>query len=225
MAAADPDTLLFTSAFADEALVEAGPLFLDNEFGPCRDVNRFVDLARASARWREIMGPLGTGDELRVDGTVWGSRTTMRLRTPCSSMIRSASIVGHDSNVTSGSAVASPSAGESAEMPGHGLDDVAFGHDRARVVGEHCRHCVGNHDTGNLCNVASSATTNAAGSANSRSTVSGPLAVMVRARGVRVTERQDRGTRGRGPQSLASRAVDRVASPSPLRAGRSLRSG
>ncbi len=85
MAAADPDTLLFTSAFADEALVESGPLFLDNEFGACRDVNRFVDLARArdpvaslnqvsrgeraaSARWREIMGPLGMGDELRVAG-------------------------------------------------------------------------------------------------------------------------------------------------------------
>jgi DNA-binding CsgD family transcriptional regulator len=93
MAAADPDTLLFTSAFADDALVESGPLFLDNEFGARRDVNRFVDLAHAadpvasldqvsrgqratSARWREIMAPLGMGDELRValrvDGTAWG---------------------------------------------------------------------------------------------------------------------------------------------------------
>jgi DNA-binding CsgD family transcriptional regulator len=93
IAAADPDTLLFTRAFADDALVKSGPLFLDNEFGDLPDVNRFVDLARArdpvasldqvsrgerasSARWREIMGPLGMGDELRVacrvDGTVWG---------------------------------------------------------------------------------------------------------------------------------------------------------
>ena len=93
IAAADPETLLFTSAFADDALIASGPLFLDNEFGAHRDVNRFVDLARAadpvasldqvsngaratSARWRDIMGPLGMGDELRValrvHGTVWG---------------------------------------------------------------------------------------------------------------------------------------------------------
>jgi DNA-binding CsgD family transcriptional regulator len=93
MAGADPDTLLFTSAFADEPLVTSAPLFLDNEFGARADVNRFADLARArdpvaslddatsgeraaSARWREIMGPLGMGDELRValrvDGTAWG---------------------------------------------------------------------------------------------------------------------------------------------------------
>jgi DNA-binding CsgD family transcriptional regulator len=93
VAAADPDSLLFTRVFADDALVESSPRFLDNEFGAAHDVNRFVDLARArdpvgsldhvakgergtSARWREIMGPLGMGDELRValrvDGTVWG---------------------------------------------------------------------------------------------------------------------------------------------------------
>ena len=93
MACADPDTLLFTSAFADDALAESGPLFLENEFGADADVNRFVDLARArnpvasldeatngeraaSPRWREIMDPLGLGDELRValrvDGTAWG---------------------------------------------------------------------------------------------------------------------------------------------------------
>jgi DNA-binding CsgD family transcriptional regulator len=92
-ATADPDTLLFTSAFADDALAESGPLFLDNEFGPYHDVNRFADLAngadpvacldqvtggdrRASARWREIMAPLGLGDEaraaVRVDVTSWG---------------------------------------------------------------------------------------------------------------------------------------------------------
>jgi DNA-binding CsgD family transcriptional regulator len=92
-ATADPDTLLFTSAFADDALAASGPLFLDNEFAPARDVNRFADLARAvdpvasldqvtggdrqaSTRWREIMGPLGLGDEarvaFRVDATPWG---------------------------------------------------------------------------------------------------------------------------------------------------------
>jgi len=93
MACADPDTLLFTSAFADDSLIASRSRFLDNEFGARPDVNRFVELARArdpvasldqdtngkrpaSARWREIMGPLGLGDELRValrvDGTAWG---------------------------------------------------------------------------------------------------------------------------------------------------------
>ena len=93
MAGADPDTLLFTSAFAEEPLAAAALRFLDNEFGASADVNRFADLAHsrdpvasldsatrgdraASARWREIMDPLGMGDEmrvaLRVDGTAWG---------------------------------------------------------------------------------------------------------------------------------------------------------
>jgi DNA-binding CsgD family transcriptional regulator len=93
MATSDPETLLFTSAFADEALRPAGPLFLDNEFGDTPDVNRFADLAeartpvrslddatrgdrRTSPRSSEIMAPLGLGDEarvaLRLDGTTWG---------------------------------------------------------------------------------------------------------------------------------------------------------
>jgi DNA-binding CsgD family transcriptional regulator len=93
VAGADPETLLFTSAFADDALAPSGALFLENEFGASPDVNRFADLARcgnpvasldeatggqrsASARWREIMGPLGMGDELRValrvDRATWG---------------------------------------------------------------------------------------------------------------------------------------------------------
>ena len=92
-AVADPETLLFTAAFADEPLVESGPLFLANEFGTPFDVNRFAELAtaadpvtsldratagdwKASPRWREIMDPLGMGDEaratLRVRGTTWG---------------------------------------------------------------------------------------------------------------------------------------------------------
>jgi DNA-binding CsgD family transcriptional regulator len=75
-------TLLFTSAVADEPLGAAMPLFLDNEFGR-EDVNKFAALAEsadpvgsldratggdrsASARYREIMGPLGLGDELRA---------------------------------------------------------------------------------------------------------------------------------------------------------------
>jgi hypothetical protein len=74
-ATVDPMTLLFTSAVADEPLAGATPLFLDNEFSR-DDVNKFAALASAadpvgsldratrghrpaSARYREIMGPLG----------------------------------------------------------------------------------------------------------------------------------------------------------------------
>ena len=81
-ATVDPQTLLFTSAVADEPLGAATPLFLDNEYGR-EDVNKFAALAEAadpvgsldratrgqrpaSARYREIMGPLGLGDELRA---------------------------------------------------------------------------------------------------------------------------------------------------------------
>ncbi|MHB8669524.1 MAG: hypothetical protein ACYDAD_03030 [Acidimicrobiales bacterium] len=84
---------MFTSAFADDPLAASAPLFLDNEFAPRHDLNRFVDLAnaadpaatldqvtrgdrRAGARWREIMDPLGLGDEaraaFRVDAMSWG---------------------------------------------------------------------------------------------------------------------------------------------------------
>lgn len=92
-ATADPSTLLFTSAWAEPPLGEAGARFLDNEFGTDDDVNRFAALARSpravatldeatrgdwssSPRWREIMAPLGLGDELRValraGGATWG---------------------------------------------------------------------------------------------------------------------------------------------------------
>jgi len=81
-ATVDPMTLLFTSVAADEPLGAATPLFLENEFGR-DDVNKFAALAEsadpvasldratrgqrpASARYREIMGPLGLGDELRA---------------------------------------------------------------------------------------------------------------------------------------------------------------
>jgi DNA-binding CsgD family transcriptional regulator len=81
-ATADPESLLFTGGFAEEPLVTATPEFLDNEFG-AEDVNKFAVLATssshvasldsatfgdrfASQRYREIMRPLGLGDELRV---------------------------------------------------------------------------------------------------------------------------------------------------------------
>jgi DNA-binding CsgD family transcriptional regulator len=78
----DPQTLLFTSAVGEEPLGAATPLFLDNEYGR-EDVNKFAALAEAadpvnsldratrgqrpdSARYREVMSPLGLGDELRA---------------------------------------------------------------------------------------------------------------------------------------------------------------
>ena len=91
-ATVDPETLLFTSASSEAPLLEAASLFLDNEFG-CEDFNKFASLARAadpvssldaatrgdradSTRFREVMAPLGLGDELRVAlrsrGQCWG---------------------------------------------------------------------------------------------------------------------------------------------------------
>ena len=91
-ATADPETLLFTGARAEEPLAAAQRWFVDNEFAG-RDVNTFTALVAAprhvatldeatrhgrasSARAREIMRPLGLGDELRaalvVDEQCWG---------------------------------------------------------------------------------------------------------------------------------------------------------
>ena len=91
-ATADPETLLFTGAYAEEPLGAATEVFLANEFGS-GDVNKFATLARSpshaatldaatagrrgdSARSLEIMQPLGLGDELRValmaGGRCWG---------------------------------------------------------------------------------------------------------------------------------------------------------
>jgi DNA-binding CsgD family transcriptional regulator len=81
-ATVDPATLLFTWAAADEPLDVAREAFLANEFAGA-DVNTFVGLAegfdhvgsldagtghrrRASARYRDVLAPLGLGDEARV---------------------------------------------------------------------------------------------------------------------------------------------------------------
>jgi DNA-binding CsgD family transcriptional regulator len=92
LATADPQTLLFTGAWPDEPLGTVTQSFLDNEFGR-DDVNKFATLATAarpvasldaatrrdrpvSERYREIMRPLGLGDELRAaliaGGQCWG---------------------------------------------------------------------------------------------------------------------------------------------------------
>ncbi|WP_433508014.1 response regulator transcription factor [Pseudonocardia halophobica] len=82
VATADPVTLLFTGAHAEEPLAGSTARFLENEFSGS-DVNRFAALATAprhvssldlatrgeraaSPRYDEIMRPLGLGDELRA---------------------------------------------------------------------------------------------------------------------------------------------------------------
>ena len=81
-ATADPVTLLFTGGGAEKPLAAVTPQFMANEFGQA-DVNKFQALAvgppyvatldqatagdrAGSPRYREIMGPLGLGDELRA---------------------------------------------------------------------------------------------------------------------------------------------------------------
>ena len=91
-ATVDPATLLFTGAALRDIPWESTPRFLANEFLE-DDVNKFRSLAAApspvdwldratqhrratSVRYREIMAPLGLGDELRVafraGGACWG---------------------------------------------------------------------------------------------------------------------------------------------------------
>ena len=91
-ATVDPATLLFTGGMLREIPWEASTRFLANEFLE-DDVNKFRSLAdarspvdwldratgrrrSASARYREIMSPLGLGDEMRVafraGGACWG---------------------------------------------------------------------------------------------------------------------------------------------------------
>lgn len=91
-ATADPSTLLFTSSITEAIPHAATPLFIENEFLQ-DDVNKWVSLAKArspvrslydvtegvphrSARYRNILEPLGFGDELRAAlrtaGACWG---------------------------------------------------------------------------------------------------------------------------------------------------------
>ncbi len=92
VATADPETLLFTGGWSDAPLDTVAAQFMENEFGQ-PDVNKFAALATgsrhvgsldlatrsdraASERYRQIMNPLGLGDELRAalvaDGYCWG---------------------------------------------------------------------------------------------------------------------------------------------------------
>ena len=82
LATADPETLLFTGMLAEEPLIGVADQFLANELSQ-NDVNKFQSLATGahhvvtldsvthgdragSARYRDIIAPLGLGDELRA---------------------------------------------------------------------------------------------------------------------------------------------------------------
>src|SRR5215218_7689026 len=101
LATADPGTLLLTGIFAEEPLVGVADRFLDNEFGQ-EDV-KFQSLATGprhvatldsathggragSARYRDIMAPLGLGDELRAalvtPSGCWGYLCLHRAESP-----------------------------------------------------------------------------------------------------------------------------------------------
>ncbi len=91
-ATVDPATLLFTGSITEEIPESITPAFLSNEFLQ-DDVTKFVHLARSarpvqslyqatqdepdsSPRYRDILAPIGFGDELRaalrVGSVTWG---------------------------------------------------------------------------------------------------------------------------------------------------------
>jgi DNA-binding CsgD family transcriptional regulator len=91
-ATVDPATLLFTGSMTEEIPESVTPAFLSNEFLQ-NDVTKFVHLARSarpvqslyqathddperSSRYRDILAPIGFGDELRaalrVGSVTWG---------------------------------------------------------------------------------------------------------------------------------------------------------
>ena len=91
-ATVDDATMVITSALSEQPLLEAGTRFVDNEYRVV-DVNKFTDVADlrngvasldqatrgdrwSSPRYRDVMAPLGLGDEVRVvlrsRGHSWG---------------------------------------------------------------------------------------------------------------------------------------------------------
>ncbi|GAA5141456.1 helix-turn-helix transcriptional regulator [Pseudonocardia adelaidensis] len=112
-ATADPVTLQFTGAVSEEPLVAAAPRFLANELSGA-DVNTFTSLATSAAhvatldtatgrsrldseRYREIMRPVGLGDELRaalVAGSeCWGYLCLHRADGPLGFSQREAAVI------------------------------------------------------------------------------------------------------------------------------------
>jgi DNA-binding CsgD family transcriptional regulator len=144
-ATVDPETLLFTGATTEEPLAEATSLFLENEFGR-DDVNKFASLVHGdpvssldvstrgdrsdSARFREVMSPLGLGDELRVAllsrGRCWGVLCLHRAAASAGFDADELAVVRHIApllaeGIRRGIAVGTASRGEPAAPDGTGV--------------------------------------------------------------------------------------------------------
>ncbi len=112
-ATTDPATLLFTSVVVSDVLAPEGPRFLHNEFEE-PDINKFVELAdgrrrvgwlsaatqgdpERSPRYRELLAPLGLGDELRAalvtQAHCWGVLCLHRARSSRSFTVGEAALI------------------------------------------------------------------------------------------------------------------------------------
>ena len=142
-ATADPATLLFTGRLLHEIPADAAPRFLANELLE-DDVNKFRTLATrrspvewldrvtqhdrgSSARYREIMAPIGLGDELRAafrsGGHAWGFLCAHREDGPSGFTAAEAEVVARvaphlGEGLRRGVLVASASAGVGEDVPG-----------------------------------------------------------------------------------------------------------
>jgi DNA-binding CsgD family transcriptional regulator len=198
VATADPDTLLFTGAYAEEPLTEATAQFLDNEFA-AGDVNRFAVLAGsavpvasldaathadrgASPRYRDIMRPLGLGDELRAalvtNGACWGYLCLHREESRLGFTAAEASIVAR---LAPSIAVALRSA---VLVAGQGDDEARPG---VVLLRDDLRPCAITPEAQRLMDLIPGATTGAAGLPTAIPAVAAALLA------------QERGTRPPGP--------------------------
>ena len=89
-AGADPDTMLFTSAYADEALRTSAAEFLDNEFGPAPTSTASSTWPGPAIRSRRWTTPRAVSERpAPVGGRSWArSGWATRLGSPCGSPAR-----------------------------------------------------------------------------------------------------------------------------------------
>jgi hypothetical protein len=164
VAGADPVTNLFTSSYTEEIPASEAMRFLHNELAEA-DVNKFRELSEervpvahldratqgerlASPRYREIMRPIGFGDELRaalhVSSMTWGYLCLHREDVPTG--FTEASRIHSEGRAAYGrSAPAGDSDGASSGRVDDGRSRSVS--DNRRLVG-HLQHSVGRSDAG-----------------------------------------------------------------------------